>query len=56
MVPGCLFNRSKSRGMCDAHERPICPLTVENGEIRFDARPYGLFTIRAQFDEGSVGK
>ena len=42
--------------LCDTHERPIRPLTVENGEIRFDARPYGLFTIRAWFDKEGDGK
>jgi len=37
-----------SAALCDTHERPLRPLTVENGRIRFDARPYGLFAIRVK--------
>ena len=34
--------------LTDTHERPVTPLEVKDGVIRFDARPYGLFTIRAE--------
>ena len=32
--------------LCDTHERIIEPIAVENGRVRFNARPFGLFTIR----------
>ena len=38
----------REAALADTHERPIKPLTVENGKIRFDARPFGLFTIRVK--------
>ncbi|MBR4443271.1 MAG: alpha-mannosidase [Clostridia bacterium] len=37
--------------LCDTHERPLAPLSVENGRISFDARPFGLFTIRVKTTE-----
>ncbi len=39
-----------SAALCDTHERPLQPLPVADGRIRFDARPYGLFTIRVKTD------
>ena len=32
--------------LCDTHERVVEPIAVENGRVRFNARPFGLFTIR----------
>ena len=39
---------ARSAELCDTHERPLAPLAVEEGRIRFDARPFGLFTIKVR--------
>ena len=52
---GVVIELEGARGaaLCDTHERPVQPLIVSDGAICFDARPHGLFTIRATFDERS---